>query len=224
MQPTCLQCRGVQRLCPVAGATPRRDRRPVICRADPQDRQQTGEASGEMKLLSTAVPVAAALTLANMTGLQQALQPTADAVAALGLPAAVIKWGHPGNMAVVLGAMGFYGSGYLGYAIRNKGADKDLKKYAREMHPKLAIGMSIFFALGATGGLLSLTTQGKPIFESPHVWTGLGGLTLLGLQGMLSLFFQDDPSARGLHAYLGAFILVLFSIHAFLGLQLGLSI
>lgn len=24
--------------------------------------------------------------------------------------------------------------------------------------------------------------QGKPIFESPHVWTGLGGLSLLALQ------------------------------------------
>lgn len=59
------------------------------------------------------------------------------------------------------------------------------------LHPtQLAIGMSIFFALGATGGIISLVTQGKPIFESPHVWTGLGGLFCLGLQvgtGLLDL-------------------------------------
>lgn len=41
------------------------------------------------------------------------------------------------------------------------------------MITKLAVGMSIFFALGAVGGLLSLTMQGKPIFESPHAWTGM---------------------------------------------------
>ena len=40
---------------------------------------------------------------------------------------------------------------------------------------------------------------------------------------MLSAFFEDDPNARGLHAYLGTAILALFAVHAVLGLNLGLS-
>lgn len=38
------------------------------------------------------------------------------------------------------------------------------------------------------------------------------------------LLQQDDPNARGLHAYFGTAILALFVIHAALGLQLGLSL
>ena len=37
-------------------------------------------------------------------------------------------------------------------------------------------------------------------------------------------FVQDDPSARGIHAYLGSAILALFLYHGTLGLQLGLSL
>ena len=36
---------------------------------------------------------------------------------------------------------------------------------ARDAHPKILAGMFFFFALGATGGLTSLVTQGKSIFE-----------------------------------------------------------
>ncbi len=43
-----------------------------------------------------------------------------------------------------------------------------------------------------------LLLQGKEILASPHALTGLGGLTLLGLQAMLPLFFEDDPNARGM--------------------------
>ena len=84
--------------------------------------------------------------------------------------------------------------------------------------------MFFFFGAGALGGVTSLLMQGKPIFSSPHATTGLIGLTLLGFQAMLPLFFKDDPNARGLHAGLGASILALFTVHAALGLQLGLSI
>jgi hypothetical protein len=68
-------------------------------------------------------------------------------------------------MMVVLLAMGGYGAGYLGWQIRTSGDAAVLAK-AKDMHPKLAAGMTFFFALGAMGGMMSLLMQGKPIFES----------------------------------------------------------
>lgn len=126
-------------------------------------------------------------------------------------------------MAVALVAMGLYGSAYLGWQLRLSDDNATVIK-ARDLHPKLAVGMTIFFALGALGGIMSLIMQGKPIFSSSHVTTGLWGLSLLLLQGMLSLFFDEDESLRTVHAYLGSGIMALFVVHAFLGLQLGLSI
>jgi hypothetical protein len=39
------------------------------------------------------------------------------------------------------------------------------KANAKNLHPKLLGGMFFFFALGATGGITSLLTSDKPIFE-----------------------------------------------------------
>jgi hypothetical protein len=69
-----------------------------------------------------------------------------------------------GNMAVVLVAMGLYGSVYLGWQLRLSDDTATVIK-ARDLHPKLATGMTIFFALGALGGIMSLIMQGKPIFS-----------------------------------------------------------
>eukprot|EP01025_Chloroclados_australasicus_P069329 TRINITY_DN9767_c0_g1_i2.p2 TRINITY_DN9767_c0_g1~~TRINITY_DN9767_c0_g1_i2.p2 ORF type:complete len:151 (-),score=14.13 TRINITY_DN9767_c0_g1_i2:905-1321(-) len=118
--------------------------------------------------------------------------------------------------------MGGYGS-YLGWQIRVSKNPSVIMK-AKQLHPKLAIGMTFFFALGAVGGMSSMVMQGKHLFQEPHAWTGIIGLILLGLQGMLSLFFEDDPNARGLHAYFGTGIMALFVVHMTLGLKLGFSI
>ena len=119
--------------------------------------------------------------------------------------------------------MGIYGSGYLGWSIRLSD-DEALVAKAKDLHPKLAIGMTFFFAAGALGGLMSLLMQSKPLTQSPHFITGSLGLLLLASQGMLSAFFEDDPGLRGAHAYFGTAILALFVVHAAFGLQLGLSI
>lgn len=58
----------------------------------------------------------------------------ADSLTPLGLPEALVHWGHPGNMAVVLLAMGGYGT-YLGWQIRT-GDDADSIAKAEDLHPK----------------------------------------------------------------------------------------
>ena len=88
--------------------------------------------------------------------------------------------GHPANMAVVLLAMGGYGT-YLGWQIR-VGEDADDVAKAQDLHPKLMAGMTFFFSLGALGGMISMVMQGKPAFESSHFLTGSAGLVLLYLQ------------------------------------------
>ena len=163
------------------------------------------------------------LTLAAVNPFRSFLEGQASYFSTLGLPEWLVHWGHPGNMAVVLFAMGGYGAVYLGWQIRTSKDPQVLKK-ARDMHPKLAGGMAFFFALGSMGGMMSLLMQEQDIFHSSHFVTGMLGLVALAFQAMLPLFFKDDPNARGIHAYLGTGIMALFVVHAALGLQLGLSI
>ncbi|KAG1662945.1 hypothetical protein FOA52_006698 [Chlamydomonas sp. UWO 241] len=174
-----------------------------------------------MRLNATAVPL---FTLAAADAIREALTPAAAYFNTLDLPEALIHWGHPGNMAVVLFAMGGYGALYQGWQIRTSD-DMSIVKAAKDSHPKLAGAMFAFFAFGAIGGMMSLIMQGKPIFESSHVTTGLVGLGLLSVQAVLPAFFASGgPNARTVHAVLGTSILGLFLVHAGLGLQLGLSI
>ncbi|KAK8649462.1 hypothetical protein V6N13_130191 [Hibiscus sabdariffa] len=147
--------------------------------------------------------------------------PFVELVKSWNLPDWLVHWGHPGNMAVVLFAMGGYGT-YLGFRIRFSD-DVEEKAKAKDLHPKLLGGMFLFFALGATGGITSLLTSDKPIFESPHAVTGFIGLTLLTIQTVLPTLFEGNPGLRNVHGILGSGIMTLFVIHAALGLQLGLS-
>lgn len=57
--------------------------------------------------------------------------------------------------------MGGYGAAYLGWQIR-VGTDPEVIKTAQDMHPKLAGGMALFFALGAVGGMMSMIMQASP--------------------------------------------------------------
>ncbi|CAN4117122.1 unnamed protein product [Withania somnifera] len=147
--------------------------------------------------------------------------PFVELVKSWNLPDWLVHWGHPGNMAVVLFAMGGYGT-YLGFRIRFSN-DVEEKAKAKDLHPKLLGGMFFFFALGATGGITSLLTSDKPILESPHAVTGFVGLTLLTIQTILPSLFEGNPGLRNVHGILGSGIMTLFLVHAALGLQLGLS-
>ncbi|KAI5073137.1 hypothetical protein GOP47_0011150 [Adiantum capillus-veneris] len=167
------------------------------------------------------LPLLAIAALPGARTVAELFEPIAELVRSLDLPDWLVHWGHPGNMAVVLFAMGGYGS-YLGWQIR-LADDLEVKAKAKDLHPKLLGGMFFFFSLGATGGILSLLTSGKPIFESPHAVTGLSGLALLATQTALTGLFESNPSLRSVHAVLGSGIMLLFLLHAAFGLQLGLS-
>jgi hypothetical protein len=127
-------------------------------------------------------------------------------------------------MGVVFLAMLLYGGVGLGWQIRNESGDAASLEKAKDLHPKLSAGAFFFFALGASGGILSLLMQGKPILESPHFTTGMLGLGLLSVQAMLPLFFSEGQSVRTAHAYLGTSIAALLAVHGALGVKLALSL
>ncbi|KDP29164.1 hypothetical protein JCGZ_16553 [Jatropha curcas] len=144
----------------------------------------------------------------------------------------LVHWGHPGNMFLVssiavhntfrclLGCCPLFN--FLGFQIRFSD-DVEVKAKAKDLHPKLLGGMFFFFALGATGGITSLLTSDKPIFESPHAVTGFIGHALLTIQTILPALVEGNPGLRNVHGILGSSIMTLFLLHAALGLQLGLS-
>ncbi|KAJ6835186.1 uncharacterized protein M6B38_325400 [Iris pallida] len=178
--------------------------------------------SGETLLYSVApYPLMLAAALPGAETVRSIFGPFVELVKTWNLPDWLVHWGHPGNMAVVLFAMGGYGT-YLGFRIRLSN-DAEEKAMAKDLHPKLLGGMFFFFALGATGGVTALLTSGKPILESPHAVTGLIGLSLLTVQTILPSLFEENPGLRTAHGLFGSSIMTLFLIHAALGLQLGLS-
>jgi len=141
------------------------------------------------------------------------------------IPAWVVHWFHAINMGIVLVAMGGYGTA-LGWKIRAGEGDEPTigtPDTAAELHPKLMAAMGLFFAAGGQGGLLFTLLEGRGLLESPHAVSALGGLGLLGLQGVLGNVMKDDENLRTAHAFLGTSLMALFVVHAGLGIKLGLA-
>lgn len=210
-------------------------RRTVLLRAPLATKKQSSQVADDLSvtdkevkdetpetfLYSTSLPLLFVAALPGAGTVRSLFGPFVELVKSWNLPEWLVHWGHPGNMAVVLFAMGGYGT-YLGFRIRFSD-DVEEKAKAKDLHPKLLAGMFFFFALGATGGVVSLLTSDKPIFESPHAVTGLIGLSLLTAQTLLPTLFEGNPGLRNVHGILGSGIMTLFLVHAALGLQLGLS-
>jgi len=145
----------------------------------------------------------------------------------MGLPEAVVHWGHPLAMGTVLCTMGVFGT-FLGWNIRtgnggmNMGA-LTLGETARELHPKLMLAACFFFFLGGQGGLVLNAVEGRPILESPHALSAVAGLAILAVQGALPMAFKSTPVTRSAHAYLGSATMALLFFHMADGIFLGKS-
>jgi hypothetical protein len=158
------------------------------------------------------------------SNLSERLEPIAAWFRSLSIPEPIVHWGHPLMMAIVVFVMGSY-VGLTGWRGRVVG-DPDAAHKSRSDHRKLAPLMYIFLAAGATGGILSLVMQHKPILTSPHFWTAAGVLILLTLNALIAAigFGKDKSILRTIHAYSGSVALCLLFLHALLGLKLGLAI
>lgn len=120
----------------------------------------------------------------------------------------------------------FCGGDGLARKVAGGEKDKDAAIQSRNAHRQLAPWLFVFLAGGYTGGILSLVMQQKPLFESPHFWTGSLVLILLLINGVISLsgFFGNKAGLRAVHAYLGSTTLLIMFVHAVLGLNLGISL
>ncbi len=158
--------------------------------------------------------------------LSQALEPLAEIFRGLSLPEALTHWGHPFFMSIVMFGMGGYGA-YAGWKGRlTRETDKEAAAKLRNEHGKIMSAMSMFMAIGATGGILALVIQKQPVMESPHFVTGMTVLFMLFLNALVSLtgFGGQNPAIRKAHAYFGSAIMIVMLAHAAAGLKLGLSI
>jgi hypothetical protein len=152
------------------------------------------------------------------------LQPIADWFAGFNMPAPIVHWGHPLMMGIVIFVLGIY-TAAVGWKGR-KAEEAPVRAKALGDHKKLAPMMSLFIALGYTGGILSLVMQGHPILQSAHFWTGSAALGVLGVNGAISAskFGGGKPALRTAHAYIGTVAMVVLFVHAALGVKLGLAI
>ncbi|HIK04239.1 MAG TPA: DUF4079 domain-containing protein [Trichormus sp. M33_DOE_039] len=161
-----------------------------------------------------------------MVNWSEVLEPIAAWFRSLGVPEPIVHWGHPVMMAIVIFVVGtFVGvAGWRGKLLEDK--DKDAALKSRVAHRQLAPWLFLFLAGGYTGGVLSLVMQHKPLFESPHFWTGSLVLLLLLINGVISLigFAGDKKALRAAHAYLGSVALGVLLLHAILGFNLGISL
>lgn len=162
----------------------------------------------------------------EMVNWSEVLEPIAAWFRSLGVPEVIVHWGHPLMMAIVIFILGSYvaWAGWRGKLLEETDKDGAIKN--RIAHRQLAPLLFLFLAGGYTGGVLSLVMQHKPLFESPHFWTGSLVLLLLLINGGISLsgFGGDKKVLRAVHAYLGSVAIAILFVHAVLGFNLGISL
>eukprot|EP00188_Purpureofilum_apyrenoidigerum_P002537 Plantae.Rhodophyta-Purpureofilum_apyrenoidigerum.ctg26039.p1 GENE.Plantae.Rhodophyta-Purpureofilum_apyrenoidigerum.ctg26039~~Plantae.Rhodophyta-Purpureofilum_apyrenoidigerum.ctg26039.p1 ORF type:complete len:211 (+),score=24.14 Plantae.Rhodophyta-Purpureofilum_apyrenoidigerum.ctg26039:216-848(+) len=155
------------------------------------------------------------------------LQKVAAAFDSMGIPAPIIKWGHPAAMGTMIAFMGIPGAaiGWLGRLSEDKKRGVNLKR----LHESVMVAFLLLAFAGATGGTLSTAEQKIDIWQSTHFKSALVVLGLLTANAVLAYSgFGSNPQSRTkgrtVHSYLGAATMVGLVIHGAIGFAHGNSI
>ena len=136
---------------------------------------------------------AAVYGLAGMELLRGPLEPVARIFGAPpGTPDIVVHWGHPFFMSFVLLVMGSTVA-VQGWQIRASSDGAAVSK-ARDRHPKVALAMTLFFAIGAFGGMGSIIAQGQPLLSRcGHCNVASAELVCLALAAGVDILNSPSP-------------------------------
>lgn len=167
-------------------------------------------------------------TTTHLAANPAALDALASAFGTLGMPAAVVKWGHPAMMAVMVAGMGGGGAA-IGWAGRLNG-DKKEGLAQKQTHENVMLAFVLLAALGGFGGTLSVAMQGFDVWESPHFLSAvvvLGALAANGVFAWTGFAAGGDGSpkarlaGRKVHAWFGVATMAAFLVHGYLGFVLS---
>ena len=125
---------------------------------------------------------------------------------------------HPLTAMLVLTPLSFWAM-YLGLKGRLK---KDFK--SKKFHAQLMPWLTAAIFLCAVDGHCALKAWNySKVWGSAHAWTGVALLGGLSLQGLGSLFI-DDQNSRDFHAYTGVGLGLILAAHAVTGCGLFIKI
>lgn len=133
-------------------------------------------------------------------------------------------------MGFMLLGMGLPGA-LIGWAGR---LAKDRKKGVQQkhLHENIMLAFFLLAFLGGTGGTLSVAMQGYDVWQTPHFYSSVAVLVLLGVNTTIAysgFTIGNDGSPKGrlagrkFHAYFGSFIMAVLFVHAALGLRVLFS-
>eukprot|EP00190_Bangiopsis_sp_CCMP1999_P004975 CAMPEP_0198737752 /NCGR_PEP_ID=MMETSP1475-20131203/68027_1 /TAXON_ID= ORGANISM="Unidentified sp., Strain CCMP1999" /NCGR_SAMPLE_ID=MMETSP1475 /ASSEMBLY_ACC=CAM_ASM_001111 /LENGTH=210 /DNA_ID=CAMNT_0044501621 /DNA_START=71 /DNA_END=703 /DNA_ORIENTATION=- len=155
------------------------------------------------------------------------LQKVGAAFDSMGIPAPIIKWGHPAAMGTMIAFMGIPGAaiGWLGRLSEDKKRGVSLK----QLHENVMVAFLLLAFAGASGGTLSTVEQGIDIWQSTHFKSAVLVLGLLTANAVLAYSgFGTNPKSRvqgrKVHAYLGAATMVTLLVHGAIGFAHGNAI
>jgi Protein of unknown function (DUF4079) len=149
-----------------------------------------------------------------------ALETLAEAFRSLNMPPALVTYGHPAMMAVMVVGLG--GSGAAAGWQGRLNEDRRAGVSQKAAHANIMLAFVLLAALGGLGGTLSTAMQGFDVWQSPHSRSAGLILGLLVVNAVLAYSgFGKTAKAkltgRQFHAIFGAVIMGSFVGHAYLG-------
>lgn len=147
-----------------------------------------------------------------------------------GVPEPLSVYGHPVMMATMIFGMGVPGA-YIGWQGRLN-EDKRAGVGQKKLHENIMLAFFLLAILGGSGGTLATVMQGYDIWESAHAKSSLIVLLLLAANSVIAytgFTIGTDGTPKGrlqgrkFHAYFGIATMLVFLIHAGLGVSILLS-